>query len=78
VGGEAQPMAPRPHGPDERESVVDILEALYTARAMHRVEDTLIPTEVQTLDARRGGSRPSDGNSQGWRFLLVDDPGLRS
>jgi nitroreductase len=57
---------------------MDILEALYTTRAMRRVEDTPIPTEVQALMLDAAVRAPSGGNSQGWRFLVVDDPALRS
>lgn len=56
---------------------MDIFEALYTTRAMRRVKPDPIPMEVQEriLDAAVRG--PSGGNTQGWRFLLVDDPAVK-
>ena len=45
---------------------MDILEALYTTRAMRRVEDTPIPTEVQALILDAAVRAPTGGNSQGW------------
>src|ERR1017187_2702564 len=52
---------------------MDVFEVLYTTRAMRRVRPDPVPMEVQAqiLDAAVRG--PSGGNSQGWRFLLVDD-----
>lgn len=52
---------------------MDIFEALYTTRAMRRVKPDPVPMQVQAqiLDAAVRG--PSGGNTQGWRFLLVDD-----
>ncbi|HWJ64639.1 MAG TPA: nitroreductase family protein [Acidimicrobiales bacterium] len=55
---------------------MDILEALYTTRAMRRVERTPIPTDVQALILDAAVRAPSGGNTQNWRFLLVDDPAL--
>ena len=53
---------------------MDVFEALYTTRAMRRVKPDPVPMEVQAqiLDAAVRG--PSGGNTQGWRFLMVDDP----
>ena len=52
---------------------MDVFEVLYTTRAMRRVRPDPVPMEVQAqiLDAAVRG--PSGGNSQGWRFLFVDD-----
>lgn len=55
---------------------MDILEARYTTRAMRRVEATPIPIEVQALILDAAVRAPTGGNSQNWRFLLVDDPAL--
>src|SRR5437867_1451687 len=52
---------------------VDLREALYTTRAMRRVSDKPIPAEVQARILDAAIRAPSGGNSQTWRFLLVDD-----
>jgi nitroreductase len=57
---------------------VDILEALYTTRAMRRVADTPIPDDVAALILDAAIRAPSGGNSQNWRFVLVDDPAVRA
>ena len=57
---------------------MDVREALYTTRAMRRVKPDPIPQAVQAriLDAAIRAS--SGGNSQGWRFLLIDDPQIKA
>jgi nitroreductase len=56
---------------------MDVLEALYTTRAMRRVTDEPIPERVQALILDAAVRAPTGGNMQGWRFLLVDDPEIR-
>jgi nitroreductase len=45
---------------------------------MRRVRPDPIPEEVQARILDAAVRAPSGGNTQGWRFLLVDDPDLRS
>jgi nitroreductase len=52
---------------------MDVREALYTTRAMRRVKPDPIPEDVQQRIMDAAVRAPSGGNSQGWRFLLVDD-----
>ena len=52
---------------------MDITEALYTTRAMRRVRPDPIPMEVQAAILDAAIRAPSGGNTQNWRFLLVDD-----
>ena len=52
---------------------MDVYEALYTTRAMRRVRPDPIPEEVQRKILDAAIRAPSGGNSQTWRFLLVDD-----
>ncbi len=52
---------------------MDVEEALYTTRAMRRVRPDPIPLEVQARILDAAIRAPSGGNSQTWRFLLVDD-----
>lgn len=55
----------------------DVLEVLYTTRAMRRVKDDPIPDDVLALILDAAVRAPSGGNSQSWRFLVVDDADLR-
>jgi nitroreductase len=56
---------------------MDIYEALYTTRAMRRVRPDPIPREVQARILDAAIRAPSGGNTQNWRFLLVDDQGVK-
>lgn len=53
-------------------------EALYTTRAMRRVKPDPIPPDVQARILDAAIRAPSGGNTQGWRFLLVDDPEVKA
>ena len=55
---------------------MDIYEALYTTRSMRRLKPDPIPQEAQAriLDA----AIRAPNIDQGWRFLLVDDPEIKS
>ena len=55
---------------------MDALEAMYTTRAMRRVKKDPIPELVQKKILDAAIRAPSGGNTQGWRFLLVDDAGV--
>ncbi|MGW0658167.1 nitroreductase family protein [Streptodolium elevatio] len=57
---------------------MDIHEALYTTRAMRRVTAEPVPLDVQARILDAAVRAPSGGNSQSWRFLLVDDPGVKA
>jgi nitroreductase len=52
---------------------VDVYQALYTTRAMRRVKPDPIPAGVQAKILDAAIRAPSGGNTQNWRFLLVDD-----
>ena len=56
---------------------MDLYEALYTTRAMRRVRPDPIPEDVQKRILDAAIRAPSGGNSQAWRFMLVDDPGIK-
>jgi nitroreductase len=57
---------------------MDIREALYTTRAMRRVKPDPIPMHVQARIMDAAVRAPSGGNTQNWRFLLVDDPEVKA
>jgi len=56
---------------------VDVYEALYTTRAMRRVKPDPIPESVQAKILDAAIRAPSGGNSQNWRFVLVDSPEIK-
>lgn len=55
---------------------MDVYEALYTTRAMRRLKTDPIPAEVQAKILDAAIRAPTGGNTQNWRFLLVDDRDL--
>ena len=57
---------------------MDLREALYTTRAMRRVRPDPVPPEVQARLLDAAIRAPSGGNTQGWRFVLVDAPELKA
>ena len=57
---------------------MDLHEALYTTRAMRRVRPDPVPLETQARILDAAIRAPSGGNSQAWRFVLVDDPAIKS
>ena len=61
-----------------RRRAMELREALYTTRAMRRITDEPIPTEVRARILDAAVRAPSAGNTQGWRFLLVDDPDVKA
>jgi nitroreductase len=61
----------------EEGTKMDVYEALYTTRAMRRVKKDPIPEEVQKRILDAAIRAPSGGNTQGWRFILVDDPEIK-
>ena len=56
---------------------MDLYEALYTTRAMRRLKPDPIPPDVQARILDAAIRAPSGGNTQRWRFMLVDDPAMR-
>ena len=56
---------------------MDVYEALYPTRAMRRVKPDPIPSDVQQRILDAAVRAPSGGNTQNWRFLVVDDPEIR-
>jgi nitroreductase len=57
---------------------MDVREALYTTRAMRRVRPDPIPSDAQARILDAAIRAPSGGNTQNWRFLLVDDAGIKA
>lgn len=57
---------------------MDVYEALYTTRAMRRVKPDPIPMDVQARILDAAVRAPSGGNTQNWRFMLVDDADIKA
>jgi nitroreductase len=55
---------------------MDIYEAIYTTRAMRRLKPDPIPYDVQARILDAAIRAPHIG--EGWRFILVDDPQIKS
>src|SRR5215207_2913242 len=55
---------------------MDIYEVLYTTRSMRRLRPDPIPYEVQARILDAAIRAPHIG--EGWRFILVDDPAIKS
>jgi nitroreductase len=55
---------------------MEIYEALYTTRAMRRLKPDPIPYDVQARILDAAIRAPNIG--QEWRFILVDDPEIKS
>jgi nitroreductase len=56
---------------------IDVLEAIYTTRAMRRLKPDPIPPDVLRAILEAAIRAPSGGNQQGWAFVAVQDPALR-
>lgn len=56
---------------------MDLNEALYTTRAMRRVSEEPISTDVVAAMLDAAVRAPSGGNSQNWRFLAIEDKSTR-
>jgi nitroreductase len=57
---------------------LDVLEAIYTTRAMRRLKPDPIPADVLRAILEAAVRAPSGGNTQGWAFLAVQDSTLRA
>lgn len=56
---------------------MDLTEALYTTRAMRRVDPDPIPEDVVAKILDAAIRAPSGGNAQNWRMIVVSDTSVR-
>jgi nitroreductase len=56
---------------------MDVFDAMETCRAMRHLKPDPIPTEIVDKLLWAATRAPSPGNSQGWDFVVVDDPGAK-
>ena len=57
---------------------MDLIEALYTTRAMRRVKPDPIPADAVKAMLDAAIRAPSGGNNQNWRFVTVTDPARKA
>ena len=57
---------------------MDVYEALYTTRAMRRCKPDPIPLDAQKRILDAAVRSPTGGNTQNWRFMLVDDADVKA
>ena len=53
---------------------MDVFEAMETCRAMRQLKADPVPAELVDRIIWAATRAPSPGNSQGWDFVVVDDP----
>lgn len=56
---------------------MDALEAMNTCTAMRYFKDTPVPAAVLETLVYAATRASSPGNSQGWSFLIIDDPKVK-
>jgi nitroreductase len=57
---------------------MDVFEAMGTCRAMRRLKPDPVPDELIEQVVWAATRAPSPGNSQGWHFIVVDDPARKT
>lgn len=57
---------------------MDVFEALETCRAIRLLKPDPVPAELIDRLLWAATRSPSPGNSQGWDFVVVDDPGPKA
>lgn len=60
-----------------KEQIMETFETLYTTRAMRRMKPDSIPLDVQAKILDAAIRAPSSSNQQHWRFIFIDDQGLK-
>ncbi|MGH7266345.1 MAG: nitroreductase family protein [Candidatus Rokuibacteriota bacterium] len=56
---------------------MDVFEALYTTRAMRRMQDRDVPDDVVSRVLDAAVRAPSGGNFQNWSFVVIRDPATK-
>lgn len=57
---------------------MDVFEAMETCRAIRHLRPDPVPAELIDRVLHAATRAPSPGNSQGWDFVVVDDPALKT
>jgi nitroreductase len=62
---------------DQAPSTTDLFEIIRTTRSMRRLKPDPVPPELIRKILEAGLCAPSGGNMQRWRFLVVQDRGVK-
>jgi nitroreductase len=62
---------------DQVPSTIDLFEIIRTTRSMRRLKPDPVPPELIRKILEAGLCAPSGGNMQRWRFLVVQDRGVK-
>lgn len=57
---------------------MDLEEAIKTRRSIRKFSEQKISNEILEKIIEAGNYAPSHCNTQGWKFILVDDPAIKS
>ena len=57
---------------------MDVFEAMETCRAMRQLKPDPVPAELIEKVLWAATRAPSPGNSQGWDFIVLDDPAKKA
>jgi len=60
-----------------RKADMDVFEVIRTRRSMRKFKDTPVPRAVAERLIELGSWAPSNCDTQGWRFIIVDDKDLK-
>src|SRR3981189_3899352 len=66
--------APTPQHVAREESMPDLFEIIESTRAMRRLKPDPVPDELIAKILRAGSCAPNGGNTQKWRFPVIQDP----
>jgi nitroreductase len=55
-----------------------VFETMYSLRAMRRLKPDRVPEDLIWKVLEAGTKAPSGGDSQPWRFIVVQDPGTKA
>lgn len=61
----------------EQPTTTDLFEIIRTTRSMRRLKPDPVPPELVHKILEAGVCAPSGGNMQRWRFLVVQDAGIK-
>jgi nitroreductase len=61
----------------EQPTMTDLFEIIRTTRSMRRLKADPVPPELVHKILEAGVCAPSGGNMQRWRFLVVQDAGIK-
>ena len=62
---------------DQAPSTTDLFEIIRTTRSMRRLKPDPVPSKLIRKILEAGVCAPSGGNMQRWRFLVVQDAGVK-